>query len=196
MSDNPNAPGAPLGESLWKLPNRRFHPEYYFTITKPISMAQIRNKLKKSEYSNITDLTADLYLMIDNAKKAFPPTHKVHRDSVKMLKLLNQKLVDVSGEEDSDGDEESTTNSSTHSVTKKKIIKPKITSTSPATSSINVANISPNMLAGNSPKCKFPNNPMLKKKLLNLQKFLSEYTVSQFVKKCIWILFSNKKNYL
>lgn len=180
MSDNPNAPGAPLGESLWKLPNRRFHPEYYFTITKPISMAQIRNKLKKSEYTNITDLTADLYLMIDNAKKAFPPTHKVHRDSVKMLKLLNQKLVDVSGEEDSDGDEESTTNSSTHSVTKKKIIKPKITSTSPATSSINVANISPNFIAGNSPKCKFPNNPMLKKKLLNLQKFLSEYTVSQF----------------
>lgn len=42
-------------------------------------MAQIRNKLKKAEYSHITDLTADLYLMIDNAKKAFPPTHKVHK---------------------------------------------------------------------------------------------------------------------
>lgn len=176
MLDNPNAPGAPLGESLWKLPNRRFHPEYYFTITKPISMAQIRNKLKKGEYMNITDLTADLYLMIDNAKRAFPSTHKVHRDAVKMLKLLNQKLVDVS--EGSDDDEESTTNSSTQSITKKKILKPKVTSTSPATSSINVSNISPIINAGNSPKCKFPNNPMLKKKLLNLQKFLSEYTVS------------------
>lgn len=181
MSDHPNASGAPLGESLWKLPNRRFHPEYYYTITKPISMAQIRNKLKKTEYANMSDLTADLYLMIDNAKKAFPVTHKVHRDAAKMLKVLNQKLVDVSGDEDSDDDEEeSTTNSSTQSITKKKP-KPKVTSTSPATSSFNVSNNSLNMNTGNSPKCKFPNNPMLKKKLLNLQRFLSEYTVNSLI---------------
>lgn len=178
MSDHPNASGAPLGESLWKLPNRRFHPEYYFNITKPISMAQIRNKLKKGEYNNITDLTADLYLMIDNAKKAFPATHKVHKDSVKMLKILNQKLVDASLDEDSDGDEESTTNSSTQSATKKKAIRPKIATSPAASSTASTSNVSPIFVAGNSPKCKFPNNPMLKKKLLNLQKFLSEYTVS------------------
>lgn len=29
-----------------------------------------------------------------------------------------------------------------------------------------------------SPKGRFPNNPMLKKKLIGLQKFLAEYTVS------------------
>lgn len=181
MSDHPNASGAPLGESLWKLPNRRFHPEYYYTITKPISMAQIRNKLKKTEYANMSDLTSDLYLMIDNAKKAFPVTHKVHRDAAKMLKVLNQKLIDVSGDEDSEDDEEeSTTNSSTQSINKKKP-KPKVTSTSPATSSFNVSNNSLNMNTGNSPKCKFPNNPMLKKKLLNLQRFLSEYTVNSLL---------------
>lgn len=180
MLDLPNASGAPLGESLWKLPNRRFNPEYYFTITKPISMAQIRNKLKKAEYTNITDLTADLYLMIDNAKKAFPSTHKVYRDAMKMQKLLNQKLVDVSEEEDSDDDEESTTNSSTHSATKRKVARAKVSSTSPG-SSVNIASGSPNV-SGNSPKCKFPNNSILKKKLLNLQKFLSEYTVSLITK--------------
>lgn len=42
-------------------------------------MAQIRNKLKKGEYVNITEMTADLYLMLDNAKKALPATHKVHK---------------------------------------------------------------------------------------------------------------------
>lgn len=51
-------------------------------------MAQIRNKLKKGEYINITDLTADLYLMIDNAKKAFPTTHKVHKVKLLLLFLL------------------------------------------------------------------------------------------------------------
>lgn len=141
-------------------------------------MAQIRNKLKKGDYPAITDLTSDLYLMLDNAKKAFPTTHKVHRDAVKMLKILNQKMVDEELDEDEsdDDEEESTTNSSTQSATKKKP-KPKVTSTSPA-GSLNVSSHSPNVNTGNSPKYKFPNNPMLKKKLLNLQKFLSEYTVS------------------
>lgn len=74
-----NTVGAPLGESLWKLPNRRFYPEYYVTVKKPISMAQIRNKLKKGDYVNVTDMTSDLYLMLDNAKKAFPITHKSHK---------------------------------------------------------------------------------------------------------------------
>lgn len=89
-------PGAPLGESLWKLPNRRFHPEYYVQIKKPISMIQIRNKLKKGAYSNVTEMTADLYLMIDNGKKAYPNTHKVHKDALKMQKVLNQKLITYS----------------------------------------------------------------------------------------------------
>lgn len=173
MSDHTNASGAPLGESLWKLPNRRFHQDYYSLINKPISMAQIRNKLKKAEYSNITDLTADLYLMIDNAKKAFPSTHKVHKDALKMLKTLNLKLIDVSEEESYDEE----TNSSTQSSTRKKTPRPKASaSTSPA--SVTGNNASPNLFVGTSPKCKFPNNPMLKKKLLNLQKFLQEYTVS------------------
>lgn len=170
--DNPNAPGAPLGESLWKLPNRRFHPEYYFNVSKPISMAQIRNKLKKGDYTERSELADDLNLMLENAKKAFPPTHKVHRDALKMSKLLAQKTADESDEEESDDSDDESTQSSS-----KRKPKPKVTSTSPATSSLNVSSNSINV-AGNSPKCKFPNNPMLKKKLLNLQKFLSEYTVS------------------
>lgn len=171
--DNPNVPGAPLGETLWKLPNRRFHPEYYFTVTRPISMAQIRNKLKKGEYSSINDLTADLYLMLDNAKKAFPPSHKVYKDASKMLKSLNQRLAEDSADEDDDDSDDDETNSSSQSAGKKRRGKT-AASVSPAASNVSGSNASLNLI---SPRCKFPNNPMLKKKLLNLQKFLSEYTV-------------------
>lgn len=179
ISDNPNDPGGRLGDSLWKLPNRRFHPDYYLTVTKPISMAQIRNKIKKSEYASINQLAKDLNLMLDNAKKAFSSTHKMHRDALKMQKLLTQKLADVESDDeetddDDDDDEESTTNSSNQSIGKKKL---KQKGASPG-GSLNVSSSSPIINTGNSPKCKFPNNPMLKKKLLNLQKFLSEYTVS------------------
>lgn len=190
-SDHPNASATPLGESLWKLPNRRFHPEYYFTITKPISMAQIRNKLKKGEYVNITDLTADLYLMLDNAKKAFPSTHKVHKDAVKMLKLLNQKLVDPAIEETSDDDDETT---SLSAIAKKKG-RPKTAATSPAASVVVATPPAPVIVPGNSPKCKFPNNPMLKKKLLNLQKFLSDYTVSGRRPMALFMEKPSKKHY-
>lgn len=58
-------------------------------------MSQVRKKLKKGDYTNITDMTGDLYLMLDNAKKAFPVAHKVHKDAIKMQKILNQKLVDA-----------------------------------------------------------------------------------------------------
>lgn len=77
----PNA-GAFLGESFWKLPNKRFNPDYYATIKKPISMGQIRNKMIKGEYGNITEMTSDLFLMLDNAKKWFPPTNRVHKVSL------------------------------------------------------------------------------------------------------------------
>lgn len=56
-------------------------------------MAQIRNKLKKAEYIKITDLTADLYLMLDNAKKAFPPAHKVHKVMIGIYnRTINRRL--------------------------------------------------------------------------------------------------------
>lgn len=41
--------------------------------------------------------------------------------------------------------------------------------------------------ANNSPKARFPNNPVLKKKLLGLQKFLSEYIVSLFYLFCFYL---------
>lgn len=101
-SDHPGATGPPLGTSLWKLPVRRFHPEYFELIKRPISMSQIHKKLKKGDYVNISDLTADLYQMLDNAKKAFPSSHRTHKDAVRMLKIMNAKLVEESLEQDTD----------------------------------------------------------------------------------------------
>lgn len=98
--------GAPLGESLYKLPNKRFNAEYYTIVKRPISMAQIRNKLKQGEYANITEMTADFYLMFDNAKKAFPSNHKAHKDAEKMRKLLNEKLVDIENADTDDEEDE------------------------------------------------------------------------------------------
>ncbi|KFB53399.1 AGAP001099-PA-like protein [Anopheles sinensis] len=162
-TNDPNAVGAPLGESFWKLPNRRFHPEYYTLIKKPISMAQVRNKLKKGMYAHITDLTADLYLMLDNAKKANPSNSKIYKDAMKMQKILNQKLVDSGAdlEESDEDDEGNDSDSSTPTTSRKRGRVARdggLTSASLAKSNRAIAMSS------------------LKKKLLSLHEYLVEYT--------------------
>lgn len=167
-------------------------------------MSQIRKKLNSGNYTNITDMTSDLYQMIDNAKKAFPQTHKSNRDAVKMQKMLNQKLVDNAVDQDDsdmeDGDTSlpSIASASSGSALPKKKGRPKLHTTTPTTSNQSTSSsitstftnqpalLNPTLpmmnvnvsSASNSPKGRFPNNPLLKKKLLGLQKFLTEYTVS------------------
>lgn len=77
--ENPNGTGAPLGQCLWKLPHRRFHPDYYEKIKRPISMSQIQQKLKKRDYTHSNQFVFDLFLMIDNSKSAYPPSHRSHK---------------------------------------------------------------------------------------------------------------------
>lgn len=170
-SEHPGDTGPPLGNSLWKLPVRRFHPEYFELIKRPISLSQIHNKLKKGDYANISDLTGDLYLMLDNAKKAFPPTHRTHKDALKMLKLMNAKLVEETLEETSDMDEDESDEIFLASVQpeKRKPGRPRINSNS--NTSVSHAN-------SNSPKSnRITINAAIKKKILTIQKYLVDYTV-------------------
>ncbi|XP_064554339.1 protein polybromo-1 [Drosophila montana] len=170
-SEHPGVTGPPLGNSLWKLPVRRFHPEYFELIKRPISMSQIHTKLKKGDYANISDLTGDLYLMLDNAKKAFPITHRTHKDALKMLKLMNAKLVEESLEETSDMDEDEIDETFTASVQpeKRKPGRPRVNSNS------STAHTSTN---SNSPKTnRIAINATIKKKILTIQKYLVDFTV-------------------
>lgn len=131
-------------------------------------MSMIQKKLKKNEYLNVTELSADLYLMIDNAKKANLPSSKTYKDAVKMQKILNQKLVDDGLEDDDTEDTDSSQQYSTPSGDKKKKGRPRIhplPSTSPAP------------IVPTTPKYyKFPNNPVLKKKLMTIHKHLQEFS--------------------
>lgn len=161
-------------------------------------MSQIRKKLNGGNYTNITDMTSDLYQMIDNAKKAFPPTHKANRDAVKMQKMLNQKLIDADQDdsemEDGDTSLPSVASASSGSALPKKKGRPKLHTNTTPTTSFAPSQMTPNQPALlnptlpmmnvivsssgiGTPKGRFPNNPILKKKLLGLQKFLTEFTV-------------------
>lgn len=151
-------------------------------------MSQIRKKLKLGNYANITDMTGDLYLMLDNARKAFPPAHKVYRDAAKMLKILNQKLVDAAVDQDDseteDGDASlaslasALSNSSPGTpVPKPKKGRPRLLANA-ATPTTTAGTPSSTMTTPGPIKPRLNNTFSLKKKLLSLQKYLSDYTVS------------------
>lgn len=90
-----------------------------------------------------------------------------------MQKLLNQKLVDNSVDEESDDDDASIASGS-------KKIKKKVFAATPVPVVVATSSISPGAASNISPKSKIPQNPLLKKKLLNLQRFLAEFTVHFF----------------
>lgn len=133
---------------------------------------------------------------MDNAKKAFPLTNKTHKDAVKMQKILNQKLVD--GDMEESDDESSTSSVHHHSMTapnssgsigslgteKKKKGRPRLhglISSSPVAQQI--------MTSSGQKAYRFPNNPVLKKKLLALQKYLVDYQVIRiFNENLLWNL--------
>lgn len=153
-------------------------------------MSQIRKKLKLGNYANITDMTGDLYLMLDNARKAFPPAHKVHKDAAKMLKVLNQKLVDAAVDQD-DSETEDGENASLASlasalsnsspgtpVPKPKKGRPRLLGNT-ATPSAHGGTPTGAMTTPGPMKPRLNNTFSLKKKLLSLQKYLSDYQVSQ-----------------
>lgn len=140
-----------------------------------MAMSIIQKKLKKNEYANVTDLSTDLYLMIDNAKKANPPTSKIYKDAVKMHKILGQKLIDDGLEDDDTEDTEDSSNLCTPSsgTEKKKKGRPRLNplpSTSPAP-------VTPVSTPSMGKFIKFPSNPVMKKKLTALHKFLSDFTI-------------------
>lgn len=58
-----------LAEPFLRLPSKRQYPEYYVTIRRPVSLAEIKTRLGKHEYETWTDFRHDLETMCNNAKR-------------------------------------------------------------------------------------------------------------------------------
>lgn len=61
--------GEPLSEPFMRLPSRKQYPDYYVVIRRPMTLSEVRTKLKQKEYPTWSDLKADLELICTNAKR-------------------------------------------------------------------------------------------------------------------------------
>ncbi|KAI5726180.1 hypothetical protein M8J77_024956 [Diaphorina citri] len=105
--------GGNLSEPFLKLPAKRYNPDYYRIIKNPRSLLTIGKTLKSGHYSTLNELTGELNLMFENAKKFNPADSRLYRDAVKLQKLMQRKVQEVLDregrnqyDEESDSDEE------------------------------------------------------------------------------------------
>ncbi|UJR20847.1 hypothetical protein I4U23_023957 [Adineta vaga] len=88
-----------LIDPFMKLPNRRFHQDYYEEIQRPIAMSVIKNHIKKGKYTHIDDLVDDLKLMFDNAMQYNQEGSLIYNSAKKLLDVTLMKAHELGYDE-------------------------------------------------------------------------------------------------
>ena len=77
-----------LAEPFLQLPSKREFADYYLTIGDPVSLNEIRKKLKAGEYDSLASLYEDLDLMFENCKEYNRPDSRLYKDGVKLQRIM------------------------------------------------------------------------------------------------------------
>ncbi|XP_069679864.1 protein polybromo-1 isoform X4 [Periplaneta americana] len=108
VKNTTNNQGHLLSEPFWKLPSKRYYPDYYKEIKNPVSLSQIRNKLKRGDYGTVSEVAGDMNIMFENAKKYNRPDSRLYKDAVKLQKIMQTKVQELLDfDQESESEEES-----------------------------------------------------------------------------------------
>ncbi|KAG6449065.1 protein polybromo-1 isoform X3 [Manduca sexta] len=161
--------GTPMAEPFWKLPSRRAYPDYYKEIKNPVSLNQIKNKIRRGNYGTLSEVAGDMNIMFENAKQYNVPASRLYKDAVRLQRLMQQRvqeLLDIVQSSSSDDESLSSVKNQTQAQTPRPRGRPRI-------NPIPVTVPSP-VTIPSLPKSNLP----LKKKLHYVSKQLVEFTCS------------------
>ncbi|XP_074862098.1 protein polybromo-1 isoform X9 [Carettochelys insculpta] len=100
-----NNQGQLISEPFFHLPSKKKYPDYYQQIKMPVSLKQIRTKLKNHEYETLDHLESDLNLMFENAKRYNVPNSAIYKRVLKMQQVMQAKKKELARRDDiEDGD--------------------------------------------------------------------------------------------
>ncbi|KAM6468202.1 protein polybromo-1 isoform 7-T8 [Liasis olivaceus] len=100
-----NNQGQLISEPFFHLPSKKKYPDYYQQIKMPISLQQIRTKLKNHEYETLDHLECDLNLMFENAKRYNVPNSAIYKRVLKMQQVMQAKKKELARRDEiEDGD--------------------------------------------------------------------------------------------
>nr|XP_049705111.1 protein polybromo-1 isoform X10 [Helicoverpa armigera] len=160
-------PNGPMSEPFWKLPSRRAYPDYYKEIKNPVSLNQIKNKIRRGSYGTLSEVAGDMNIMFENAKQYNVPSSRLYKDAVKLQRIMQQRvqeLLDIVQSSSSDDESLSSVKNQAQVQTARPRGRPRLNppvSTTPTPSSTPIKS-----------------NLPLKKKLHYISKQLVEFTCS------------------
>ncbi|XP_029006636.1 protein polybromo-1-like isoform X3 [Betta splendens] len=99
-----NNQGQVFSEPFQQLPSRREYPDYYQQIKQPISLHQIRTKMKNGDYESVEQIEADLNLMFENAKRYNMPNSSIYKRAFRLQQIMQAKKRELLRRDDEDGD--------------------------------------------------------------------------------------------
>ncbi|XP_072522268.1 protein polybromo-1 isoform X2 [Salminus brasiliensis] len=99
-----NSQGQLIAEPFLQLPSRKDYPDYYQQINQPVSLQQIRDKMKNNEYESVEQMDSDLNLMFENAKRYNVPNSHIYKRALKLQHILQLKRKELLRRVDEDGD--------------------------------------------------------------------------------------------
>ncbi|XP_053075239.1 protein polybromo-1 isoform X38 [Panthera pardus] len=100
-----NNQGQLIAEPFFHLPSKKKYPDYYQQIKMPISLQQIRTKLKNQEYETLDHLECDLNLMFENAKRYNVPNSAIYKRVLRLQQVMQAKKKELARRDDiEDGD--------------------------------------------------------------------------------------------
>ncbi|KAI9143118.1 hypothetical protein BKA69DRAFT_1037237 [Paraphysoderma sedebokerense] len=84
--------------STWflELVSKKEYPDYYQTITHPMSFNIIQKNLKKKVYNKTSEFVNDVNLVFENAMEYNEPQSLIYQDAVKLQKLFENNLGSAS----------------------------------------------------------------------------------------------------
>jgi len=87
--------GRMLCESFIRVPKRRSTADYYDVVTTPIDMLKIQQKVKTDNYDYVDQLSADILLMVNNAKAYYKKTSQEYKDACDLMELYERTRADL-----------------------------------------------------------------------------------------------------
>ncbi|CAG0881534.1 unnamed protein product [Darwinula stevensoni] len=95
--------GKHLCDYFMRAPKRRSFPDYHETISNPIDLSRIQQKLRSDEYESVTSFIDDIELMFNNAKSYYKKQTEEHKAATELSEVFRTAQANLDKDEEPRG---------------------------------------------------------------------------------------------
>ncbi|RWS24852.1 protein polybromo-1-like protein, partial [Leptotrombidium deliense] len=89
--------GRVICEAFIRAPKRRSLADYYEVVSTPMDLCRVQQKIKMEEYEDVEQMSADIELLINNAKTYYKKESQEYQDACEVWNLYNESKNDILG---------------------------------------------------------------------------------------------------